>query len=52
MTRKAHECQTWGRLQSSPNYQPNVIIQKVDETKNYSQSSIDLFDVALSAMNF
>jgi hypothetical protein len=52
MTRRAHECQTWGRLQSSPNYQSNVIIQKVDETKNYSQSPIDLFDVALSAMIF
>lgn len=36
VTRRARECQTWGHLQSSPNYQSNVIIQKFedDETKN------------------
>jgi hypothetical protein len=53
MTRRACECQTSRHLQSSPNYQSNVIIQKIedDETKNYSQNPIDLFDVALSAMD-
>jgi hypothetical protein len=54
MTRRACECQTSWHLQSSPNYQSNVIIQKVedDETKNYSQSPINIFDVALNVMDF